>query len=52
MITDVIALLVMALTVNYCCRKKKTFLAYFMRESLIIYEDYKYVYKFMHTNLN
>lgn len=52
MITDIIALIVMATSVFFCCKKRKTFLAYFLRESLVIYEDYKYVFRFMHTNLN
>eukprot|EP00347_Sterkiella_histriomuscorum_P005949 403354642 len=50
-ITDLLVLWLMALCVSGCCRKNKTFLTKWMRESLYIYEDYKYVVQFANTRI-
>ena len=51
LIVDFIALAIMTCCVSMCCNKSKKFLTYMMWESLVIYEDYKYVVQFTHTKL-
>ena len=51
-VTDMIALLLMALSVSYFLKTRKSFLARWMRESLYIYEDYKYVVQFTQTKIS
>ncbi len=52
LVTDFIALLLMALCVSRWFVHKKIFLARWMRESLYIYEDYKYAWQFTHTKIS
>ena len=52
LVTDFIALGLMALLVSKGFVGHKTCLAYLMRESLYIYEDYKYVWQFTHTKIS
>ena len=51
-VTDNIALLVMAKIVSKWCRNKKTCLAMTLQESLYIYEDYKYTVQFVSTKIS
>eukprot|EP00347_Sterkiella_histriomuscorum_P001938 403370091 len=48
---DFLVLIFMALCVAKCCKKKKSCLARWMKESLYIYEDYKYVCQFVETKI-
>lgn len=50
-VADALVLYVMALSVSRCCKHKKTLLAKIMRESLYVYEDYRYVVQFANTRI-
>ncbi|CDW76030.1 UNKNOWN [Stylonychia lemnae] len=50
-VSDIFVLWIMASTVSGCLKYKKTCLAKWMRESLYIYEDYRYVIQFANTRI-
>jgi len=50
LVTDFIALAIMATSVFYCCSKNKRCMTLFIREGMVVYEDFRFVYNMMHAH--